>query len=226
MAQTLFTIAIHHYVWNLRANRIFKSIAQNSIVERPLFKLFACESGRFAKRYDAGNVFSAGTSLALLMSADVLSVKSHTSPDVKRAHTFWRIQLVSRDCQQIAAKFLDIQTQSSSSLDGIGMKPEMSLPRSSPFTNERTDFSNWLDRADFIVRQHHCNEDCIGTKRCGDVFNSHDSISVNRQPRNFPASFFQFRTNTSDRWMLDRRGDDVLSMHGRGFTNTSNGEIV
>src|SRR6185503_14906335 len=118
------------------------------------------------------------------------------------------------------------QKQPAGGLDCISMKPEMSLPGSSPFTNERTDFSDWLNRPDLIVRQHHCNKDCIGSKRCGDVFASYDSISINRQTRNFPASFFQFSTNTSDRRMFNRGGDDVSPMRGRGFANTSNGKVV
>src|SRR5262249_33700539 len=102
MAQTLFTIAIHYHIRNPLLNCILKLVPQHSIVESPLLKLFACEFCRFAESNDARNVFSTGTSLSLLMSADVLSVKSHTTPDVECSDTFRRIQLVSRHRQQIA----------------------------------------------------------------------------------------------------------------------------
>src|SRR6185436_9115077 len=108
MAQTLFTIAVHYNIRNLLTHGIFKPVAQQSIVNRALLELITCESCRFTKRNDARNVFRTGASLALLMSADVLSVKSHTTPDVERSDTFWRVQLVPRHRQQIATKLLDI----------------------------------------------------------------------------------------------------------------------
>src|ERR1043165_6305358 len=176
MAQTLFTIAIHYHVGNLLTNCLFKLGAQRSIVKRPLLKLFACESRRFTKSNDAWDVFSPGASLALLMSADVLSVKSHTAPDVERSDTFGRIQLVPRRRQQIATDLLDIQPQSSTSLHCIRMKPEMFLTGSSSFTNKRTDFSDRLERSDLIVRQHHCYKDSISSKRRRNVFDSYDAV--------------------------------------------------
>src|ERR1044071_8233131 len=108
MAQTLFTISVHYNVPNLLTHGIFEPVTQHSIVNRALLKLFARESCRFAKRDDARNVFRAGTSLALLMSANVLSLKSHTTPDVKRSDTCRRVQLVARHREQIATKLLDI----------------------------------------------------------------------------------------------------------------------
>src|SRR5690349_12665957 len=116
MAQTVFTIAIQYNIRNLLTHGIFKLVAQHSIVNRALLKLITCEPCRFTKRNDARNVFRTGASLALLMSADVLSVKSHTTPDVERSNTFRRVQLVPRHRQQITTKLLDVQTQSSSRL--------------------------------------------------------------------------------------------------------------
>src|SRR4029079_11066523 len=102
MAQTLFVIAIHYNIRNLLTHGIFEPVAQPSIVSRALLELFTGEFCGFTKRNDARNVFSAGTSLALLMSANVLSVKSHTAPDVERSNTFRCIQLVPRHREQIA----------------------------------------------------------------------------------------------------------------------------
>src|SRR6185503_4717300 len=119
MAQTLFTIAVHYNVRNLLTHGTFKLIAQHSIVNRALLKLITRESCGVTKRDDARNVFRAGTSLALLMPADVLSLESDTAPDVERSDTFRRIQLVPRHREQIATKLLDNQTQSSSGLHCI-----------------------------------------------------------------------------------------------------------
>src|ERR1044072_130203 len=152
MVQALFAIAIHYHIRNLLVHGIFKPVAQHSIVERALLKLFTRESGRFTKSHDSRNVFRAGTSLTFLVSADVLPVQSHTAPDIERANPFRRIHLVPRHRQQIATTLLDIQTQSSSSLHRISMKPEMPLPGSPPFTNKRTNFGDWLDRSDLLVR--------------------------------------------------------------------------
>ena len=93
MAQTPFAIAIHHDIRNPLAHRILKLVAQHSIVNRSLLEFFACEFRRFTERNDTGNVFSACTSLALLMSADILAMKSHAASNVKRADAFRRISL-------------------------------------------------------------------------------------------------------------------------------------
>ena len=137
MAQALLTIAIHHYIRNPSLNRNLKLVAQRAIVKRPLFKLFPSEFCCFTESNDAGYVFSAGTSLTLLVSTNVLPVKSDTAPHVKRSDTFRRIQFVSRHREQIATQILDIQPQSACSLHSISMKREMLLTATSSFANER-----------------------------------------------------------------------------------------
>src|SRR5689334_522152 len=125
MAQAPVAISVHHEIGNSSRHCRLKPVTERSIVICSILKLCAREFHRFAKCDNAGHVLSSRTSLALLVSTDILAMQTDPAAHVKRADAFRRIQLVRRYRQQIATKLVHMQTQSSGSLHCIRMKQEM-----------------------------------------------------------------------------------------------------
>src|SRR5215218_8842549 len=104
MAQASLAIAIQHDIGNTSSHCVLEPVTQRSIMNRSLLELFTREFHSLAKRDDARNVLRSRASLALLMSADILTMQTHTTANVKRPGAFRRIQFVRRHRQQIATK--------------------------------------------------------------------------------------------------------------------------
>ena len=69
-------------------------------------------------------------------------------PNVQRADTLGRIDLVPRHAQQIDAEVVDIRFDLADRLGRVGVKGNFVL------TRDRADLTNRLDRADFVVGVH------------------------------------------------------------------------
>src|SRR5437588_2602655 len=110
--------------------------------------------------------------------------------EVKCACAFWRIELMRRQRKQITAEQFNIDREASDSLDCVCVKPKTSTACAF-FEYRPSDFSDWLDRSDFVVGHHHADQDRVGSQCGPNIMQSHKTIVINRQTRNFPADFFQ-----------------------------------
>ena len=94
------------------------------------------------------------------------------------------------------------------------------------FRGDAADFFQRLDRADFIVRVHHGEQNRFRPQRAAHAGGVHDSRAVDWQECDFNATLRQRLAWIQRRAMLDLRGDDVLAFAGRGAGHTENCEIV
>src|SRR5687767_11151986 len=195
-----------------------------------LAHLFALEFRCFTKGYDRRHIFRSRAAFPFLVTADILDGETHTAPYVKRANAFWRVQLVRRHRQQIAASLVNIQPETTSRLHGVCVKPEMSLALtalgSPPLANQGAYLMNRLNCADFVVGPHQGHENRVRPDGGVQVFESDDAVVVNGQSRDFPTPFFKGIANASHRWMFNGGGNYVAPLCGRCFAKTANGEVV
>src|SRR5712691_8927459 len=195
MRQPSLAVAIKNNVFNAPINAGFESVAQTTNVLRSLIQLLAGKFCCRTKSNDTGDSFRAGSSFSLLMPADILSDQTHASANVQRSRSFRRIKLMSRQRKQIATQPFHSKGNSSGSLHGVCVKPEMAMARSAFFANQGANLLNRLNRSDFVVRKHYRDEDCVGLQGSANIFKPDNSIPIDRQPSNFPAALLQSLTD-------------------------------
>src|SRR5687767_4460224 len=98
--------------------------------------------------------------------------------------------------------------------------------RAAALANQVADLANRLNRTDFVVGPHQRDKHSVGPDRGVHVFESDDTVIVNRQPRDFPTAFLESIANSSDRWMFNGGSDYVPSIVGGSFAKAANGEVV
>src|SRR6185503_12121446 len=113
------------------------------------------------------------------MTADLLRPKPHIATNEKSANTFRRINLVTRKRQQVTAQRLNVNRKPPGGLNSISVKFEVTatiLPR---FSYQRSDFSDRLYRPDFVVSQHHANQNGVRPNSLAHILDSHDARVMN-----------------------------------------------
>ena len=128
-----------------------------------------------AEADDAGNVFSAGSDAALVMSAVEKLTKTCAATNVKCADAFGRVELVAGDGEKIDAKSVDVERNFSGGLHGVGVEKDIVL---------RGDLSDLLERlngAEFIVGVHYGDERSLWANRVADGFRIDEPVFIDRE---------------------------------------------
>ena len=83
------------------------------------------------------------------------------------------------------------------------------------FGGDARDFLDRLDRAEFVIRVHHGDENGFGTQRAADFFGIDHALRFGIAPHGHDSDVdslpLKFLAAVQDRVMLDGRGDDVLA---------------
>ncbi len=83
------------------------------------------------------------------------------------------------------AQLLHVDGNFSGGLHGVGMK------RDSLFGCDFADLLDGLDRSRFVICEHDCDQDGLGTNRSPDVFQIHEPVAVHRENREIDAALGQ-----------------------------------
>ena len=104
-------------------------------------------------------------------------------------------------------------------LGGIAMERDPSI------TTERGDFANRLQYANFVIRRHHRNEECVLAKRGLDSVDRDETHRIHRELGRLETSPSQRATRIEYRWMLGLDGDQMAAT-SLGVGQPENGQII
>src|SRR5579863_7089513 len=96
--------------------------------------------------HNARDVFRSGTAGTLVSSSIKKRLKLRSLRDVERSHPLRRVNLVSGNCQRVAADLLHINLYFCCGLHCIGVKINIS------FGSNLSNFLDWLQHSSFVVR--------------------------------------------------------------------------
>src|SRR5690349_2045670 len=132
----------------------------------------AREFGGFAEPDDSGDIFGAGAETALVMAAVQKLLESRAAADVQSADAFWRVELVSREREQIDAEFFDVNGKLSGGLNGVGVEIDVVL------RGDAADFLERLNGAEFVVGVHDGDEAGLRAKGVAERFGIDEAVSA------------------------------------------------
>src|ERR1043165_545366 len=187
MWQSSFAVSVEDDIFNSGSHARFKSISQSLDMRGALVHLFKGETRGCAKGDDASDRFRSGATFALLMPADILRDEPHAATNEERARALRRVEFVSGEREQVAAKIFNINGHPSSRLNRICVKAQVTISLLTRFTNERAYLCDWLNRSDLVVGKHQGDENRVRPQRRAHVLYSDNAVFVNGQTRHFPA---------------------------------------
>ena len=79
------------------------------------------------------------------------------------------------------------------------------------FGGDAADFFDGLDRAEFVVRVHHADQNCFRPQGAANIFGIDDACAADGNEGDVDALRFQRLAGIEHGVMLDGRGDDVLA---------------
>ena len=140
--------------------------------------------------------------------------------NIKSAHAFGAVDLMRRERNQIRARALDVERDFSDGLNGVGME-ENAL-----FFADFGDFRDRVDRADFVIGEHHGNQDRAAAYRLTHIFSAYAAILIDRKIGDLEALGLKIMASIQNGLMLDGRRDDVIAFFFVHLGYTDQGEIV
>src|SRR5205809_3400360 len=111
-------------------------------------KLLLRERARDAQPRDVSDILRSGAAPSLLAGPVNQRMNRSIPPDVERADSFWSINLVADDGQQINAKWIHLDRNLAKGLRGVRMKNGAAGVRYS------RELGNRLHDARFVIRVH------------------------------------------------------------------------
>ena len=115
------------------------------------------------------------------------------------------------DGEQIDAELIHVERELAGGLHGIAVEIDIG------FGGDAADFFDGLDRAEFIVRVHHADENCFRAQRAANIFGIDDAVAADGHVGDVDALRFERLAGIEDGVMLDGCGDDVLARSRRGL---------
>src|SRR5450830_616702 len=149
-----------------------QAIAHGADVRQFAFHLFAGDAKGFAHADDLVRRQCARTQAALVTAAVDLRFNAYPrlAANIQRADALGAVSLVRREAHQVDFPVFQVDLDLAGSLGRVAMEND------ALGTAEFADFRHWLDHADFIVDQHHRNQDGVGTHRRSDLLNRHQTV--------------------------------------------------
>src|SRR5215204_2863035 len=147
-------------------------------------------------------------------------LKRHAPAHEQGTHAFWPIELVARDRQKIDAQPLYVSRHLAERLCGVGMKEDTML------SHYPAQFRDRLNRSDLVVRMHDAGEDRSRRDGAPELARIDTPKSVNREIGHRRSERLQEAARGESGRMLDRAGDDVISLAPQGEERALDGEVV
>src|SRR5262245_12097186 len=127
MRQALFAVTIENDLRDARPHALLKVVTQLPRVLTTFAHLHLRQLGRGAETHDIRDRLSPGAPFAFLMAANLLRGQAHAPPDEQRAGSFWTIEFVGRERQEIAAKRLHIDRDAARRLHRVRVQPKTTM---------------------------------------------------------------------------------------------------
>jgi hypothetical protein len=92
--------------------------------------------------------------------------------------------------------------------------------------DERAEFGDGLDGADFVVGEMDGDEHGLRPERAAHVLDADEAVVVDGQARHLPVAPLQRVADAAHGGVLDVRGDEVAAAVGVGLADAADGEVV
>jgi len=106
------------------------------------------EFGGFAQADDARDVLGAGAKTTLMMAAIEKLAQASATANIVRANSFWSVELVAGDGEEIDPERADVDGNFSGGLHGVRVEVDVIL------SGDAADLFERLDCAELVVRVH------------------------------------------------------------------------
>src|SRR5262245_8025154 len=146
--------------------------------------------------HNVGHIFCARAPSSFLTRSMKHTMERCAGPHVERTDSFWRVNFVTDERQQIDAEFIHIRLDLACGLRRVGMK------KHAVFVSDRGEFGDRLNRTGLVVCMHDGNEDGLGCDRVGKSLRIHKACSVYLQKRHVKSHVtLQISATFQDGWM-------------------------
>ena len=132
--------------------------------------MFDRQLRRLAQAHNSRNIFRAGAAIAFVVTAVEDRLEFRAGADVQRAHALRPVNLVRRNRKQIHAQAVDVQRQFPRALHRVAVEVNVL------FRRDAADLFDRLDRANFVVRQHHADEHRFRTDSLANIIGIDDAV--------------------------------------------------
>src|SRR5471032_243269 len=185
-----------------------QAVAQSLDAAHFAIHFFLGDAEGFAHADDLVRRQGARTQAALVATAVHLRFQAHArlAADVQRAHAFRAVGFVGGEGHQVDLGLLQVDHDLAGRLGSVAMEDDAFRAA------EDTDLVDRLDHADFIVHQHHGDQDGVRTHGGGQLLDRDQAIVLRLQISRFEADAFQFAHRVQHRFMFGLDGDNVLAL--------------
>ena len=181
--QTIDTVAVHLRAGHFCEDGVFKFIAHRPHLRGFVRDVLRGDFARFAERDDARDVLSACALAVFLTAAGDEWEKLCAAVHVEHADSFWRMEFVSTQREEIHLHGIEFHRQFSNGLHCVGMKNRAFRAH---------DFRDLLDgksHASFVVRPHDRNERRFVRHRALQFAEIDLTLAVHTEPRHRVTTF-------------------------------------
>ena len=218
--QSFCGMTIQAAVRNTFQNAVDEFIPQRCQTFCHFFHFLTSNFCRLAHTYDTGDVFCTGTLFSLLSTAEDQRRNSGAFADIDGTDAFRCPQLMTAHGKQVDIHAVYVNRNMAYSLHSICMEQDAMFFRN--FTN----FSDWLNGADFIIGKHHGNQDRFGANRLFYILQSYTTKLVHFQISYFHTFLFQIFCSMQDRMMLNFCCNDMFLLFIAGIDHTTQRHII
>src|SRR5580658_9685260 len=179
------TVSVHTHSRQYARQRLFQTVAKNFNTCIVGLAIYFRQLGCLAEANNSRNIFSAGTAVALMMSPMKLGLYRSPCANVQRTNSLRSINLVRGDGKQIPTETFNVERHLSGRLHCVAVKVNVRL------RGDSANFLNRLNRAEFVVRMHHANQNCFGPQCATNILRIDDSIGTYRNEGYFDSLLFK-----------------------------------
>ena len=224
MRQALSRMAVEIGFVNLFHDAGLQAIAHRSQTYRFRSHFLLAQFAGLAESDDHRHRQSAGAHAALVSAAVHLRGDPHAGvllSDIEGADTFRAIDLMGRKRHQVDPHILHIDRDFADALRRIAME-EHAL-----FLGDLADFLHRVNRADFIVGEHHGDQDRFVRDRLPHVFRIHHAEFIHREIGDGRLALrFEGLGGVDDGAVFGGGGDDVVALLLVHLQHALDGQIV
>ena len=154
------------------------------------------------------------------MPAMKLRLKRSSGANVQRANALGSVNFVRGDGKQIHSETVHVERHLPRRLHRVTMEVNVSLG------GDSANFLNRLNGAEFVVRMHHADQNCLRPQRAANVLGIHDTAAADRNVGDFDSLLFKRLRGIQHRVMLNRRRNYMLARLIRSHYRAKQREVV
>ena len=187
------------------------AVAQPRGAPGGLFPFCVREAKRLRQADDARDVLCAGSLFALLPAAHYQRLERRPALDVEGARALRPAEFMRGQTKQVDPKLADVHAQSADRLHRVRMKINPTSETRGAVGNRRRNPRDRLNRADFVVGEHHARERSALRYRVSDLFGGDFAHLVHRKIRHVEPELLQLVAGMENGVMLYGGGDDMVA---------------